>query len=455
MQSRRLLWEKLRLLQCHFTWNVEFEDQVDVEHLLQFLTYKTEFTPYHNHGTYTALKAFLYHRQKRYCEALKTLKEAEMFLAIDQLTNITCHILLIYGNYAWVYYHLSNYDMTNLYLHRIQRICQMMSSPEPYSVKTGEILAQKGWSLLAAGFRNGPKAKQCFEMALRQDLFNLQFWSGLAVSLYATWEHLQTQEFWGKAKELLEGIVLMQPGNYEMKVYLATLLCRISEQRVNHLLEEVVEQSRNPEVLRKVARLYMFMPQSLPLAISILKEAIALAPTYDILHYDLGMCYRYQMERGSPEERAASFKPAIESFQRAVEVNSLFFDPMLELAKLYGMEVPDQEEEVYANLAEKAPHTSASCRQALCLQWGDFLLQKKGLKDKASEKYMAGLLIAGGHSKEKDQLVSRLVDLAKKFQEESEVGHAEAIRSFLQAQGLREAPAQRQRPWWLSYRALR
>ncbi|KAJ7329329.1 hypothetical protein JRQ81_015503 [Phrynocephalus forsythii] len=453
--QRGALWEKLQLLQCHFTWNAEFEDQVDVEHLLQFLTLKIEYTPHHNHSTYLAMKAFLYHQQKRYGEALRTLKEAEMFLAIDPLTNITCHILLIYSNYAWIYYHLSDYNMVHLYLHRIHGICQSMSSPEPYSVKTGHILAQKGWSLLAAGFRNALMAKECFEMALRQDLFSTPFWSGLAISLYASWEYLRTQQFWGKAKELLEGIVMLQPGNYEMKIYLATLLCNVSERRVSYLLEDVAEHSRNPEVLRKVAKLYMLMPQSLPLAIAVLKEAISLAPGYDILHYDLGLCYKCQMERGPPEERAASLAPAIDSFHRAAEVNSLFLEPILELAKLYGLEAPDQEEEMYENLVEKVPSASKSCQRAFYLQWGDLLLQRKGLKEAALEKYMVGLQIVGGPSQERDQLVSRLVDLAKKFQEEAEVGPAEVIHNFLRENGLQDATPQRQRPWWLSCRALR
>ncbi|XP_060100458.1 interferon-induced protein with tetratricopeptide repeats 5-like [Heteronotia binoei] len=366
------------------------------------------------------MRAYLQQLQGNYSEALSSLREAEMGLPEDHPTS-----LLIYGNFAWIYYHLVNYEKVELYLGRIHKICQSLSSPEPYSVQIPEIHAQKGWSFLAFGFRHGDKATECFEAALQEDQSNPDFQAGLAISVFASWTRSYDFHLWEKAKSLLEEILDRQPRNYEIKVHLADVLKEKNWRRCEDLIMDVARNSLNPEDLRQAAKLCK--KNLLPRAIGILQGAIALAPSYHLLHYDLGVCYKMQLGRAAPEEREGILVAAIESFQRAVEADPRSIFSRLEWAQLCGEKAPLYAEEMYQNLLEKLPMVSKRCQQAIYLHWGDVLLHKKGLRQQALEMYEAGYSIAGGHIKERQLLRGRLVNLRNNFQEGSETDRAAAV----------------------------
>ncbi|XP_066490416.1 interferon-induced protein with tetratricopeptide repeats 5-like [Tiliqua scincoides] len=420
--SNRPLQEKIQKLQCHFTWQFEKQDKIDVAHTLKKVAFQIAHTPYHNRGTFITMKAYLHQLQGAYDEALRSLQEAEVALKQDHSSNISCQILVTYGNYAWIYYHLSNYDMVEFYLDKILSICQSLFSPQPYSVLIPEIYAQKGWSLLAVGFRNGEEAKECFRMALKGDKCNKEFQAGLAFSIFASWTHSWRTDIWKEAMRLMEEVVHHHSQNAEAKVYLARLLQRKDIQRALSLVEDVIQSSLNPEVLRNAAKVYE--PQSLSQAITILQKAIVLDPSYHLLHYDLGICYKKQMMKASPEERKEILQAAIESFKQAIETNSPSVFGRLNLAKMYGEKSPAFEEEIYQNLVGELPNVTKRCQQAIYLHWGDFLLHKKGLKHEALEMYKAGFAILDVHNWEQQQLKERLMNLATTFQEESKINTA-------------------------------
>ncbi|KAL8222556.1 UNVERIFIED_CONTAM: hypothetical protein K2H54_077424 [Gekko kuhli] len=424
----RPLRQKLQALQCHFTWDFEVKDKVDAEHILQTVALKVEHTEYRNRGVYLATKAYLYHLQGCYQEALASLQEAEEALKRDHPTNFSRQVLVTYGDYAWVYYHLVNYEMVELYLGRVRQICQSLSSPEPYSAQIPEVHAQKGWSLLAMGRRNGEEAQRCFQTALRGDESSREFQAGLAISAFARWTHSWTDDDREEATGLMENIVHREPSNMEAKVYLASLLKETDRRRAERLAEEVVRESPNPEVLRQASKLYKRV--SLPRAISILRQAAALAPSYHLLHYDLGVCYRKQMERGerSPEEKEKLVAAAMECFKRAVETDPLSLFPRLQLGHMYVQKSPRYAEELYQNLLEELPTASKRCQQAIYRHWGDFLLHEKGLKQAALGMYQAGYEIPGDHAWEKEQLKDRLMKMARMFEDDQR----EAVYRFVQ-----------------------
>ncbi|XP_042324916.1 interferon-induced protein with tetratricopeptide repeats 5-like isoform X2 [Sceloporus undulatus] len=432
--SNQPLKEKLQRLQCHFTWNLEVKH--NFQHTLKKLDLHLEHTFYHNRGTYLAMKAYLHHLRGDYHEALGSLQRAEEVLKQDHPTNFSCQALVIYGNYAWIYYHLTNYEEVELYLGRIREICQALASPEPYSVEIPGVQAQKGWSLLASGFRNGPEATECFRMALRKDESNKEYKAGLAFSIFASWTH-SPRHLQHEAQGLLEEVCHHQPQNYEAKVYLSRVLERTDQEQSNRLVEEVIENSLNPEVLRNASKVYR--PQSLPQAIDILKKAIALDPNYHLLHYDLGVYYMELMERGSPGDREETIALAIESFKRSLETDPESVFSQLKLAKMYGersLEV--YEEEIHQNLLEDMLKLSKRCQQALYLHRGDFLLHRKGERQGALEMYQACYQVHGDHPLERSQLVESLKVLARRFRENMEMDHAEVVYSLLRRLGFED-----------------
>ncbi|XP_032094405.1 interferon-induced protein with tetratricopeptide repeats 5-like isoform X2 [Thamnophis elegans] len=434
----RPLKEKLQRLECHFTWDFEVKDKIDIRHILLTLAVRLEHGPLRNRGTYLALKAYLLHLLGSPKEALAVLQEAKEVLRKEPQGIFPRQILLVYGNYAWIYYHLTDYDKVDLYLAQIRQICRDLSSPEPYSAPIPEVYAQKGWSLFAMGFRNGQLAMECFQKALELQGPSVELQEGLAFSTFASWTHSYNEKLKEESQKLLEGLICDHPENYEAKVYLAQTHRVGDDERAQHLADDVIQNSLNPELLRTAAKFYRFHSPSQ--AISILKKAIALCGDYYLLHYDLGMCYMDLLDRGSKGNRAEIVEEAIGCFKRSLEANPESVFSRLKLAKLYGEKSQLYEEEVYLGLMEDLPTASKRCQQSFYLHWGDFLLHKKGQRQAALRAYEACLEVPGEHPLEQKHLAVRLRELARVFHFEGDTEQERAVRSLLSTM-----PAMRQR----------
>uniref|UniRef100_A0A674JFH9 Interferon-induced protein with tetratricopeptide repeats 2-like n=1 Tax=Terrapene triunguis TaxID=2587831 RepID=A0A674JFH9_9SAUR len=404
--------EKLHALQCHFTWNFEIRDKVDAAHILQTLAHRIAHTPHQNQPTFLAMQAYLYHLQGQYEDALQSLREAEEILQRDHPDNFPRQVLVIYGNYAWLYYHLAHYDLVELYLDKVRKICSSLKSRSPYAAQIPEIHAQKGWSLLAAGFRNGREATECFQMALREDKANGEFLAGLAIAAFASWTHTHNSASWNAAREKLGAIIREQQQNYEAKVYLAKILKRADRQQAEALLEDVVQNSLDPEVLRNAAM--FFQPEFIEKTISILERAISLNPNYHLLHYDLGYCYKIQLRGDNSSRREEILAAAIEAFKKAVQKDPASVFAKLALGEMYGENTPHYQEEIYLNLMSETPNLSKKCQQAVYLHWGNFLLYKKNSVREAAQMYKAGFAIPDKYV-ERQKLKKKLEKMAKQI----------------------------------------
>ncbi|KAK9400303.1 interferon-induced protein with tetratricopeptide repeats 5-like [Crotalus adamanteus] len=425
----RPLKEKLQRLQCHFTWDFEVKDKMDIRHSLASLSLRLEHGPFYNRGTYLALKAYLRHLEGSPKEALDILKEAEEVLRKEPQETFSRQVLLVYGNYAWICYHLTDYNRVDLYLGQIRQICRDLSSPEPYSAPIPEVYAQKGWSLLAMGFRNGQLARECFQTALELQESNAELEEGLTFSTFASWTHFYDDKLQEECQKLLEGLIRSQPENYEAKIYLAQILRTKDHERARHLADDVVQNSLNPELLRMAAKVIKL--HSTSQAISTLKKAMALQGDHYLLHYDLGIYYLDLLERGFDGNRAEIVEDAIECFKQSLEAEPGSVFSRLKLAKLYGEKRPLYEEEVYLGLMEELPTASKRCQQSFYLHWGDFLLRKKGQRQAALRAYKACLEVPGDHPLEQKQLEQRLRELARAFRSEGETEQERAVQRLL------------------------
>ncbi|KAM3832297.1 interferon-induced protein with tetratricopeptide repeats 5-like [Vipera latastei] len=425
----RPLKEKLQRLQCHFTWDFEVKDKMNIEHCLVTLSLRLEHGPFHNRGTYLALKAYLCHLEGSPKEALDILQEAKEVLRKESPETFSRQVLLVYGDSAWICYHLTDYERVDLYLGQIRQICRDLSSPEPYSAPIPEVYAQKGWSLLAMGFRNGQLARQCFQKALELQEPNAELEEGLVFSTFAFWTHFPDDKLQEECQKLLKGLIRSQPENYEAKVRLAQLLCWKDPERAQHLANDVVQNSLNPEHLRIAAKVIKI--HSTSQAVSTLKKAIALQGDYYLLHYELGMRYMYLLDQEFDGNRAEIVEDAIECFKRSLEFDPRSVFSRLKLAKLYGERRPLYEEEVYLGLMEELPTSSKRCQQSFYLHWGDFLLRKKGQRQAALRAYEACLEVPGDHPVEQKQLEQYLNELARAFRSEGEMEQERAVQRLL------------------------
>ncbi|XP_075780866.1 interferon-induced protein with tetratricopeptide repeats 5-like [Pelodiscus sinensis] len=423
------LKEKLQTLQCHFTWDFEIRDKVDAAHILHTVALRIAHTPYPNQAAYLALQAYLCHLQGRYEDALQSLREAEEFLARDHPGNVPRQALVIYGNYAWIYYHLAHYDVVERYLDQVSQICRSLNSRSPYAALIPEVHAHKGWSLLATGFRHGQQATECFQRALAEDEANGEFLAGSAIAAFASWTHSRDFQYKLEAKKKFSAIIQEEPQNYEAKMYLAKILETWDRPQGEALVEDVVRNSRDPEVLRNAAK--FFQAEFPEKAIAILERAISLDPTYHLPHYDLGRCYKQQLAAAETDRREEIVAAGTEAFKMAVQKDPASVFAKLALAEMYGEKTPEYQEEIYLNLLSEVSSLSKRCQQAVYLGFGDFLFYTRKSLPEAAEKYKAGFAIAGSIW-EKETLRRRLQEVADEFQQRSQTTEAAAIQHVLQ-----------------------
>nr|XP_042703736.1 interferon-induced protein with tetratricopeptide repeats 5-like [Chrysemys picta bellii] len=265
-------------------------------------------------------------------------------------------------------------------------------------------------------------------MALREDKANGEFLAGLAIAVFASWTHTHKPVFWEAAKKKLGAIIREQQQNYEAKVYLAKILKRDDREQAEALLEDVVQNSLDPEVLRNAAM--FFQPEFIEKTISILERAISLNPNYHLLHYDLGYCYKIQLKEAK-SGRGEILAAAIEAFKEAVQKDPVSVFSKLALAEVYGENTPHYQEEIYLNLRSEMPSLSKKCQQAVYRHWGDFLFYKQKSLREAAEMYKAGFAIPDDYP-ERLQLKKRLEEVAGEFQQSSQTAEAEDIRDFIQ-----------------------
>uniref|UniRef100_A0A8C0GX86 Uncharacterized protein n=1 Tax=Chelonoidis abingdonii TaxID=106734 RepID=A0A8C0GX86_CHEAB len=304
-------------------------------------------------------------------------------------------------------------DLSNLVQVKLNQIIvgQVIIDPGVVSVIDQDLPGEVIW--LAAGFRNGGEATKCFQMALREDEANGEFLAGLAIAVFASWTHSHKPVFWNAAREKLGAIIHEQQQNYEAKVYLAKILKRTDRQQAEALLEDVVQNSLDPEVLRHAAM--FFLPEFLEKAISILERAISLNPNYHLLHYDLGVCYKMQLRGDNSSRREEILAAAIEAFKKAVRKDPVSVFSKLALAEMYGENTPHYQEEIYLNLTSEMPSLSKKCQQAVSLHWGDFLFYKQKSLWEAAQIYKAGFAIPDNYL-ERQQLKRKLEKVAEIFQ---------------------------------------
>lgn len=424
--SNKELKEKLDALQCHFTWHLSITGHAEPTHVLQKLAVEIRHTPHQNQAALLGLQAYLYQLKGQNREALQSLRDAEEHERQDEQQASAAGSLIIYGNYAWIHYLQASYQEAESYLERIQQLC-----PTPWDARLiPHIQAQKGWSLLAIRARNGERARECFEVALMFEPENKYFHAGLGMALYSSWSYFWYPDIARKAITQLERTILEQPNNYRAKIHLARLLEQEDRERSIVLIQESVEKSSDPDVLKASA--FFWLQDSTERAIEILQRALQQDPGYHLLYQALARCYKRQWLDATKEDKNNILETAIQKLKQILQEHPDLDLVLvkLQLAEFYGERDPAREEMIYKELQERKDSLSPMCRQALYLRWGKFFLYKKRSLAEAKEKFMDGYKIPmlTEHRKECAQ---RLTQMAWHMTRQGHSADADAIRHFI------------------------
>ncbi|XP_041116590.1 interferon-induced protein with tetratricopeptide repeats 1B-like [Polyodon spathula] len=233
-------------------------------------------------------------------EALNLLEQAEEITKKDHEDEFEKLVIVTYGNFAWVHYHMGELTKADNYLEKLEDICKKFPTASRYSVLLPAVYGEKGWSFLKVCYNKHYKiAKECFERALEKEP-NKKEWNGdYAIVLYRL-------EMFGPsvcaedsvALKQLKHAVELDPENPVLMVHLGIKL-QLYEQNEEalKLVNQALKLSQhNPHVTGHAAR--FFRNHGLPdKSLEILEKALQVAPDSYSLNYQLGLAYRSKIDK--------------------------------------------------------------------------------------------------------------------------------------------------------------
>ncbi|XP_044154357.1 interferon-induced protein with tetratricopeptide repeats 5-like [Bufo gargarizans] len=338
---------KLRLLQlkCHFTWKLLLKD-TDPDELadklydqLTFLVTKNKYMVYN-------LLAYVMHLKGDNTQAIAHLEQAEEMIKENNPTDQK--YLVTYGNYAWVFYYLNQYEDSQKYIDKVEHIYKELKD----TTDVAEMYGDKAWSLLHCGRRYYEESKQCFLKALELEPEDPEWNSGYATVIFRldSFDGRKCPASECKSLELLERAVEKNPNDAVVKSLLALKLQDLNRTDEGKIyIEEAINQAPNlPYLLRYVAKFYR-RAGMLDDALRVLQTAADLIPTSGFLHHQIGLCYRRKylnekMRFGNRNSYMSQmdtkkFNDLLQNtlfhFEKALEYKKTFVYAYIDLANMY------------------------------------------------------------------------------------------------------------------------
>ncbi|NP_001315640.1 interferon-induced protein with tetratricopeptide repeats 9 [Danio rerio] len=386
--------DKLRQLECLFTWGVKQSDIADLNSILQKLHDRIRFCPLKYHATYYNLLAFISHLEGKTDTALDYLQKAESALKEDQRKET--EYLVTFSSFAWIHYYLQRINDAEEYLNKVNGICKDIPGSSVYSCSLPIIHGEKAWSFLRLGRTFYEQAKESFSKALKEEPDNELFNVGYAIVLYRL--HGMTQaEDPGKVIAQLRKALSLEPANSEIMVLLALKLQGSKRQEAQNLIKEALRLSPDvPQVTSYVAK-YFRTEGNIEESLSVLKRAVELAPNSSFLHHQIGLCHKQQLiqmfeekkhgSRISAAQKAAKVSECIQYFSKAVELKPNNIYAKVNLADAFGESRQLGEAEIiFCELIDDNT-LSESEKQHCHTSYGLFLLYKKKDEDKAVSQF--------------------------------------------------------------------
>ncbi|XP_066099535.1 interferon-induced protein with tetratricopeptide repeats 2 [Saccopteryx bilineata] len=406
------LESSLRLLKCHFTWNL-LEGENSLDDFEDRVCNQTEFQNSEFKATMYNLLAFIKHHRGQNEEALECLQQAEESIQREHADQAEIRSLVTWGNHVWVYYHMGRLSEAQAYLDKVKRVCEKFSSP--YRMESPELDCEEGWSRLKCGVST-ERAKVCFEKCLEKSPKNPEFTCGLAISSY----RLDNKPAPQNPMDALRQAVQLNPNNQYIKVLLALKLQKMNrEGEAEMLVEEALEKaSPATDVFRGAAKLYR-KKNDLDKAIQLLKKALECSPNNAYLHCHVGVCYRAKVHEYHKKEKNGMtggeelqelIGHAVNHLKRADELNGNLLNVCSYLACLYAQAGQYEQAEHYFQ-KEFSKELTTVDRQVLHLRYGNFQWFQMKCESKVIHYFIEGVKI-NPKSKETEKMKSKLQNIA-------------------------------------------
>ncbi|KAG8552363.1 hypothetical protein GDO81_004494, partial [Engystomops pustulosus] len=359
---------KLRLLQlkCHFTWKLLVQD-TDPEELEERLFNQLTFLVTKNKYMVYNMLAYVMHLRGDHTKAIDHLKKAEEIIEENNPDGTDQKYLVTYGNYAWVFYYLNQYEDSQKYIDKIEQIYKDLKGTS----ELAEIYGEKGWSMLIFCGQYYENARECFEKALELEPEDPEWITGYATVVYRlegfNGRHCSAPEC--KSLDLLKRAVEMNPTDAVVKALLALKLqdLKRTDEGIKYIEEAMEQAPKLPYLLRYVAKY--------------------LIPDSGFLHHQIGLCYKqkfliynkrfgYRMwnnrEKDLEEEMNDLIQNAIFHFEKTLELKKTFVYAHVDLANMYSQAKEYQKAEDTFKTVFAFPNLIEEEKQQLNYNYGHF-----------------------------------------------------------------------------------
>ncbi|KAK3559438.1 hypothetical protein QTP86_013503 [Hemibagrus guttatus] len=326
-------------LECHFTWALNKND-TDLTDLLNRLEEQLNLDLGREAGVART------HRCMGFVKFLlgsntEALSYFERSVELTKSHGNECDKLLVvvYGDLAWLYYHMGNFAECKSYLNKLREIKEKYPSV-PYA----EVLGEKGWIFLKFSRKYYERSKECFKKALELEPDEGEWNAGLAIVLYRIEDILQDTSS-STATDQLRRAIATNPNDDVLKVLLGLkLVYHKKYSEAESLVEQALERSpEHPHVMRYVGKFFRNQG-SVDRSIALLKRALVKASNSAFIHHQLGLCYKKKIldlkKAGSHHTKGVEINRAqeqcINHLAMATKLKPNFILAMSELALQYG-----------------------------------------------------------------------------------------------------------------------
>ncbi|XP_057214855.1 interferon-induced protein with tetratricopeptide repeats 1B-like [Triplophysa rosa] len=389
----KILNMELAKLECHFTWKMRKRDTNITDHLTRLeqncdLNLGEEAGIARTHNSLAYVKYLL----GSYEEALTNLQKSEELTKDCYGDNCDERLIVTYGNFAWLHFHMKQYAECKSYLDKLKEIIE--NNPPVSTFDVHHVVGEKAWALFKFSRKYYDRAIECFRKALELEPEEGEWNAGYAIVLYRTEKKCASPED-SSAIQHLRRAIEINPDNDELKLLLALKLAEFKLfDEAEDLVERALDKSPDsPNVIRYVGK-YLRNYGHVDWSISLLKRALDVTPDSAFIHHQLALCYKQKKEQLKDQIESQRFRHlSISHFEKSVTLKSGFIVAMVQLAALYGEDGQiNRADEVFQTALFTAKDKSSI--QALYLYFGEFLQYRKRCQQLAIRYYKDCLKMA-------------------------------------------------------------
>ncbi|KAL7890112.1 hypothetical protein AOLI_G00023700 [Acnodon oligacanthus] len=390
LQTVKMLEEKLKKLDCHFTWDLQ-KEEADLNFLeIKYSENLSVETQHEGNFRQRLLNflAYIKHLQGFNDKALECLERVKK----DSQGIVT------YGNLAWLHHHMGNEAKAKLYLEKLSEISGAVPGPVKAELIRG-VQSEKAWSLLWFSKKHYSRAKEIFQEALQKEPEDREWNTGYAFSLFHM-EGLEIREDKrvpfeeSSAVAQLKKAQKLNPDNAMIHVYLG-LKCYKNKRNAEaweHMRKALHMAPYNLNVVLYVAK-FMKKEECYDMALEVLQKMLEKAPDSSRLHHEIANNYRWKAKQLQDIHNPQLLRHCVHHLEEGARLNPDFLYPQMELALRYAeLKNCGKAEQKFQELFVR-PNLKPTDLQAWHRLYGDFNLYRLGSEATAVKHYKEGMAL--------------------------------------------------------------